>query len=35
MKKQIKLNAKLSDAERETIEKMIDEEIKKAEAAGE
>jgi len=35
MKRQIKLNAKLSDAERETIEKMIDEEITKAEAAGE
>jgi hypothetical protein len=34
MKKQIKLNSKLNDAERKTIEEMIDEELKKAEALG-
>jgi len=34
MKKQIKLNTKLNDAERKTIEDMIDEELKKAEALG-
>ena len=34
MKKQIKLNSKLNEAERKTIEDMIDEELKKAEALG-
>ena len=34
MKRQIKLNSKLNEAERKTIEGMIDEELKKAEALG-
>jgi hypothetical protein len=34
MKKQIKLNTKLNEAERKTIEDMIDQELKKAEALG-
>jgi hypothetical protein len=34
MKKQIKLNAKLNEAERKTIEDMIDQELKKTEALG-
>jgi hypothetical protein len=34
MLKQIKLNSKLNEAERKTIEEMIDQELKKAEALG-
>ena len=34
MKKQIRLNSKLNDAERKTIEEMVDQELKKAEALG-
>jgi hypothetical protein len=35
MKRQAKLDAKLSEAERKTIEEILDEEIKKVEALGE
>lgn len=35
LKRQAKLNAKLTEAERKAIEEMIDEELKKAEALGE